>query len=202
MKKCFFLSIAENNQTTVAYTRDEPPISYELISKLEGKAKLPFPLILKKVHSTKKGLVIENDLSQVKYLWLDYQPNCLAWPIFSERMKIVIDQNITGSENIDWIEVEIFTDEESRSYYILRFNKELDVLDLDRTTFVPNTNLVLKGVFAAKKIEKFSIFYLPKPNDLWKITSGIYINQKLKDALEQKQLIGLSFEEISDNRVV
>lgn len=201
MEKYFLLCAEERSDVAIAYTIGEPPISYELISSLEGKSKLPFNLILKKVHQRKNGPIVTNELSEVKFLWRDYQPNCLAWPMFSEKMKKIIEKNLMGYENIDWIEAEIEAYSEQKKYYILRFNSKLDLLDLKKTSFIPGTELILKGYFTFEKIKKINVFYLPKPNDYWKITSGIYISQKLKEALEEEKLEGLIFEDISSDRI-
>ena len=83
----YFLGSDEKSSIAVAYTLGTPPISYELISILEGKNKLPFDLVLKKVIPSKNGLKTSLDLSGLKHLWQDYQPNCLAWSIMSEKMK-------------------------------------------------------------------------------------------------------------------
>ena len=59
---------------------------HELIQMLNGINKLPFELSLVKLDVGKNGLIESNDLSDLKEIWLDYQPNSLAWPLMSERL--------------------------------------------------------------------------------------------------------------------
>lgn len=125
----YFLAEKIIPSTAFAYASGETPLSHELISNVKGMHELPFELELKKVVSTKIGLRVNNDLSDVKYLWIDYQPNNLAWPLMSEKLKAVIERNLTGKESIDWITTNVNGKGEGRKYFIPFFNKKLDVLD-------------------------------------------------------------------------
>lgn len=200
MKKYFLLGFEDSSISAIAYTEGPPPISYELLPELQGKDKLPFDFVLRKAISLKNGLNIEENLIGIKNLWPDYLPNCLAWPLMSEPMKTLIEEALTEEDDISWIKAIIKNNSEQKTYYILKFNKKLDVLDINKTAFVPNTELIIKGYFSLQKIEQLSLFHLP--NNLWEITSGIYINQKLKEALRKRGLTGLSFDAISEDRIV
>ena len=92
MNKYYFLAEKIKQNTAFAYTEFETPASPELdiIPILRLSPELPFMLVLKKVTIGKSGLEISSDLSNLKYLWLDYQPNNLAWPLMSEKMKNII----------------------------------------------------------------------------------------------------------------
>src|SRR5690606_17983105 len=135
-----------------------------------------------------------NDLSDLKEIWLDYQPNSLAWPLMSERLKSVIEANLTRNEQIDWIECKVKNGNEERLYFILRFNKMLDVLDMQKTMFVQGTDHIIRPVFASSKISSYSIFSKPSSHDLWKITSGLYVSDALKKAIQKAKLTGIDFE--------
>lgn len=78
-------------------------MSHELIPDVIGRTELHFELFLKKVTTGKGGLQVSDDLSEIKNLWLDYQPNNLAWPLMSEKMKSVVSSHLTGKEGIVWI---------------------------------------------------------------------------------------------------
>lgn len=197
----YFLGSDEKSSIAVAYTLGTPPISYELISILEGKNKLPFDLVLKKVIPSKNGLKTSLDLSGLKHLWQDYQPNCLAWSIMSEKMKSIIEKNLLGEEHIDWIEVNIIGLEEKKKYFVLRFNKKLDVLDLEKTTFISGTDHIVKPCFSSKKIKRLALFNIPESKDFWKIPSGIYVNQVLKEDFEANNLTGMEFDQIAEARI-
>lgn len=191
----YFLAEKVKPNTAFAYTLGETPLSHELISNLKGIYKLPFELELKKVSSSKIGLEVSNDLSNVKYLWVDYQPNNLAWPLMSEKLKTVIEKKLTGKENISWITTNIKADGEERKYFIPFFNKRLDVLDMQRTMFVSGTDHIIKPFFSLEKIINYSLFH--KPNNFWEITSALYVSEVLKKDIEKEKLTGLSFETIS-----
>lgn len=172
----------------------ENQVAHELISELNGKNNLPFEFQLKRVKETKDDIIIDENLSPLNAVWLDYQPNSLAWPLMSERLKSIIEAYLTGNEQIDWIECKVKNRSEERTYYILRFNKMLDVLDVQKTMFVQGTDHIIRPVFASSKICSYSIFPNPSSHDLWKITSGLYVSNVLKKAIQKAKLTGMDFE--------
>jgi hypothetical protein len=198
MEKYYFLSWkGGNGPLASAFAPDGTKLAQDLIPELEGINVLPFDLSLVNLSVGKNGLIQSDDLTGIKEIWVDYQPNSLAWPIMSERLKSVIESNLTGNENIDWITCKIKSDKEERQYYIPRFNKMLDVLDMQKTLFVKDMDFVIRPVFAVSKISTYSIFHKPATHDLWKITSGLYVNEKIKKAIQKEKLTGLIFEKVS-----
>ncbi|WP_281228732.1 imm11 family protein [Flavobacterium aquiphilum] len=195
MKEYFFLADKVKRGTAFAYTEDETPLSHELVPELKTKLELPFDLILKKVVFGKAKLQVSNDLSDLKYLWLDYQPNNLAWPLMSEKMKNVVCDNMTGEEAIVWMKVNVKSEKEKRVYFIPRFEKKMDVLDEQKTIFAQGTKHIVKPVFSYEKIMNYNIFH--KPQLFWEITSGIYVSEVIKKAIQKEKLTGVDFEEIS-----
>lgn len=198
MEKYYSLSWKEGKDPLAsALAPNGSKADHELIQILNGKNELPFKLNLVKLDVGKNGLIESNDLSDLKEIWLDYQPNSLAWPIMSERLKSVIEANLTGNEQIDWIECKIKNGSEERTYFMLRFNKMLDVLDMQKTMFIQGTDHVIRPVFASSKISAYSIFSAPSSYELWKITSGLYVNETLKKSIRKNKLTGLDFEKTS-----
>ena len=195
MDKYFLLSWKNGKEPLAsAYAPKGAKLAQDLISELNGINRLPFELSLVKLDVGKNGLIENNDLSDLKEIWLDYQPNNLAWPLMSERLKLVIEANLTGNEQIDWIECKVKNGNEERAYFILRFNKMLDVLDMQKTMFVQGTDHIIRPVFASSKISAYSIFSKPSSHDLWKITSGLYVSDALKKAIQKVKLTGVDFE--------
>lgn len=195
----YFLLSWENHREPIA-SAISPKGSlsdHELINALEGLNKLPFDLNLIKIESTHQGILRNNSLTGISQLWLDYLPNNLALPLMSKRMKLVVDNNTSGNEQIDWITCNVYNGEDVKQYYILRFNQLLDVLDTERTLFVQGTKHIIRPVFSKLKIKKFSIFHKPAEYGLWKITSGLYVGESLKSALLKENLSGLMFEKTS-----
>ena len=137
MEKYYSLNWKDGNSSCAsACAPKNVKLAHLLISDLDGINKLPFELNLVKLSIGKNGLIESNDLTSLKEIWLDYQPNSLAFPLMSEKLKSVIETNLIGSERIDWISCKIKNGDEEKLYYILRFNKMLDVLDVQKTMFV------------------------------------------------------------------
>lgn len=198
MEKYYSLSWKEGEDPLAsAFAQKGSKSGNELIQILNGKNELPFELSLVKLDVEENGLIESNDLSDLKEIWLDYQPNSLAWPLISERLKSIIEANLTGNEQIDWIECKVKNGSEERTYFILRFNKMLDVLDMQKTMFVQGTDHIIKPVFASSKISAYSIFSEPSSYELWKITSGLYVSETLKKAIQKQKLTGMDFEKTS-----
>ena len=195
MEKYFLLSWKNGKEPLVsAYAPKGSKLAQDLISELNGINKLPFKLNLVKLDIGKNGIIEKHDLSDLKETWLDYQPNSLAWPLMSESLKSLIESNLLGNEQIDWIECIVKKGNEERPYFILRFNKMLDVLDIQKTIFVQGTDHIIRPVFASLKVSAYSIFSKPSSHDLWKITSGIYVSDVLKKAIQKAKLTGMDFE--------
>lgn len=188
-------------QGASAFAPDDVAPHYILIEELRDTNELPFEFKLVKLTVTKTGLSKSDDLVGIKNIWLDYQLNSLALPMFSERMREIIDQNLTGNEGIDWILAKVKGNDEERNYYILRFNKVLDVLDYHKTSFIEDTDYVIIPTFELAKIQNYSIFHIPSSDNLCSITRSIYINEKLKNQLQKGKLTGLNFEKISSHRI-
>jgi len=179
MNKYFFLTWAEeNDESGVAWAPEGTPLDHELISELEGKDELPFGLELR------EGILV------------DYLGNSLAWPLMSEKMRMVIERNLTGEEGISWIKANVKARGDIFDYYVLRFRKKLDVLDMNKTTFVTGTDHVIKPCFSLAKIRIYSLFNVPQSHNLWKITIAIYINDKLRKDMIREGLSGIAFSEV------
>ena len=82
----YWLSINNDKVSTVAYAPEGTPVSHNLIEMMENREDVPFSLELREVFIASKLIV--GEVSDVFY---DYQPNSLAWPIMSERMKSIFD---------------------------------------------------------------------------------------------------------------
>jgi hypothetical protein len=86
---------------------------------------------------------------------------------------------------------------ETKKYYVLRFNKTLDVLNLEKTLFVKGTDHIIKPVFSLLKINLLNIFCKPSSYNLWKISSGLYVSEKLKKDIQINDVTGVVFEKTS-----
>lgn len=192
-----YFSLAEDikPRTASAYTEDATVLSHELIPDLIGKAVLPFDLYLRSVKFHRNGPIESNDLTKIKHLWVDYQPNNLAWPLMSHKMKELVEFFLTGGEGIIWMKVLVRTPDETREYFIPQFTRKLDVLDKDKTTYVDETDLIVRPVYSLDKINRYSLFH--RPGDYWQITLGLYVNRDLMTAIRTEKLTGVAFDGIS-----
>lgn len=198
MKVDNYYLLANKNYSKVAsaFAPDNTKLAHELIPELINTNKLPFELNLVKLSIGKNGLIESNDLSGLDNIWLDLQPNTLAMPLMSEKLMKLIKDNLTGKEYLEWIFVTINKGDEKRNYYIPTFKKKLDVLDEKRTMYVKGTDHIIRPHFSLKKIKNISIFHKPDSGNLWKIPSGLYINERLQKEIVKQKLIGIEFEKI------
>ncbi|MCP9751329.1 hypothetical protein EGI32_10135 [Ferruginibacter sp. HRS2-29] len=181
---------------TSAFAPEGAKPAHELIGELTDKNELPFEFNLYLLKEVKGALVQTKDLKDVKKIWLDYQPNSLAWPLLSEKLMTIIENNLTGNENLEWISADINANNEKKKYYIPKFKKKMDVFDLKKTMFVEDTEIAIVPWFSFGKIKNYSIFHLPSSNNLWQITPAIYISETIKKKIQQEKLSGLDFEKV------
>ncbi|MCD9017905.1 imm11 family protein [Parachryseolinea silvisoli] len=129
-------------------------------------------------------------------LWRDYLLNGLRWPLMSPKMRNVIEHNLTGSEKIDWIAANVYGGDEKRTYYVLRFKEENDVLDRVKTMFVEGSDIMILSHYSIAKVKGLALFGVP--GMFWEITASIYVNENMKNALHAAKLTGVKFEKIAN----
>jgi hypothetical protein len=167
-----------------------------LVSILANSGALPFDLTLVRVTPHLSGINVSPGLSGLPDIWLDHMPNNLAWPIFSAKLKEIVDNHLNHDEDVYWISANVSGCGESREYYVPRLGTMHDVLDNDKTSYVTGTGHVIRPWFAATKLNNLSIFPLPQEYDLWKITSSLYFRESLKRAMEMEGVTGVAFEQV------
>lgn len=197
MVKYFLLSAKDSKELPSAFAPDGTKLAHELISELNDVDELPFEFDLIKLSVCKNSLLRSKDLSGLNEIWLDYQPNSLAWPLMSEKLKAIVLRNLTGNEGLNWIRAKINGNGNQRNYYIPRFEKILDVLDFQKTMYVKDTDHIVKAFFSSTKVSAYSIFSQPAAHNLWKITSGLYISDAIKTTIQKEKLSGMDFERIA-----
>jgi hypothetical protein len=115
----------------------------------------------------------------------------------SERMKSIVDGCLTGNEGIKWIKVLVNGLNEQRTYFIPSFERRLDVLNEEKTTFinVMDVQQIIQPVFSANKIIDYSVFQNPQPF-WWQMPSGVYVSEIVKTAIIKAGLTGIKFEKV------
>lgn len=194
MANYYLISAKNSTNLASAFTPEADLSTAEVISKLGNDLELNSEFKLIKLTADKNGLKKSTDLSGLKEIWLDYQPNNLAWPFFSERLKESVQRLLTDKEGISWIKIKINGNEEERKYYIPFFTKKLDVLDEEKTTYVKGTSYIIKPHFSLIKVTNYTIFHTPFGQNQWQITPEIYITEQLKFEIQKNGLTGVVFE--------
>jgi hypothetical protein len=179
-----------------AFAPKDSKFTLDLIPELDNTDVLPFELDLVILSIGRKGLIKSNNFKDVENLWLDLMPNSMAFPLMSNRLKEIIDRNLTGNEHINWIHAKIHGNGEEQIYYIPRFEKMLDVLDVKNTIYVEGTDHIIKPCFSITKISNYSIFHEPSSKQLSKITLFLYVNENIKREIIRNNLIGVGLEKI------
>lgn len=179
----------------IACAPDNVGLAHELIGALRESDVMPFDFTLKALMVKSDGIHYSNDFSRVETIWLDYQPNSLAWPLFSEKLKKIIEKMLTGKEGLKWISCNICCGKETRTYYIPHFIEELDVLNKDKC-FYSNNGGLIKPAYFSLKIQDYSIFPKPSMNNLWQITAAICISDKVKKEIVKSKISCINYESI------
>ncbi len=192
MNRCCLLSAKNSGIGTCAYFDQNIKMSdSEICDFYLNNKKMPSSFVLKRQEITKKGMVINDDISDVTNIWEDYQYNQYAWNVFSEAVKKCLDEIRTKDDSYEWIPVEIIGNNEKRIYYVPFFNILPDVLDEVNTTYTKNGS-ILRPCFASEKINKYSIFSIGRSN--WKIPSGLYVTDIVKKTMKKRKFSNIIFE--------
>jgi len=185
----YFFSGKNAPKGASAFAPEGTKQDWELIPELENLNEMPFEFELVKLTVGRNGLVKSKDLSNLEEIWLDYQPNNLAWPMCSEKLRTIFAEHLTGNEGIDWLTAKVNGNGEQRIYYIPRFEKNLDVFDMEKC--LCDKYGIIVPCFSLEKVRSYNIFRRP---DRDKITSGFYISEALKKAIQKAKCSGVSFE--------
>lgn len=185
----YWISINNDKVSTVAYAPEGTPVPHNMIEVMENREDVPFSLELREVFIASKLIV--GEISDVFY---DYQPNSLAWPIMSERMKSIIASHLTGFECVEWKSIIINGKGISKKYYIPMFTRKLDTLNISESVYVPVSGIVLKPRFDKEKTKNLSVIH--SPNLFWQISTQIYVNEEIK-----RDLINSGIKELCFSRV-
>ena len=193
----FYFSPRNSRSVAIACT-PEPIIAYTLIDSIAGFSHFPTDLKLKNLRFGAKGITESDDLTGLRYIWTDYQPNSLAWPLMSAKMRSIIDSHASGQEQHEWLTVNVYQGATNyREYYLLRFREQVDVLNFDKSYFLrfPDKPAHLcQPVFAQEKIANLCV--LAAPSNDWQITSRIYVSKAVRMSAKREGLVGLNFEDI------
>lgn len=185
----YWLSGHDSAAHSVAYSPKGSPLSHYLapIIEKEKLSELPFPLSINSISIDNTGLKKGPLCDEV----IDFQPNNLAWPLMSSRLKETIESSLTGQEPLRWISARLVGKTVEYIYYLPFFTAKMDVLDINRSVFVGPWHTLLKPYYDSKKASLFSIFN--GDTMFWQISSRIYVNEVIKKEIETMGLTGICF---------
>lgn len=182
---------------------------YEQIASLDGKSEMPFDFKVVRMKETPIKLIVDDNVDLLKTVWWDFMPNTLSGTMMSERLKNVIEEYLTGEEHVDWISCNVRCKDESRVYYMMRFNKKLDVLDMEKTLFFEDEEdiddeteeekeekekTIYIPVYSLAKIKKLSVFHKPSSYNFWRLPLVFYVNEDIRKRIKKEKLTGMAFE--------
>lgn len=187
----YHLSIKEEKVLTLALPPEYSPVSHKLSSEIKDFKRAPFSLELHDVYVATR-LIVGDELSN---LFHDCQPNRMAWPLFSNRIKIIIASFLTGKEKLEWKEILVIGKSETRVYYIPFFTEKLDTLKEDRCVYFPGTtDLIVKHCFDKENVKNYSVFHDHRLD--WQVPLGFYVSEEIKKALKESGIKDLEFEKV------
>ena len=184
-----------NKRCAIACATSDNIPRHDLIHKILEKGEISFHFVLKKYETIRRTKWnYSDDLSELDHIYLDFLQNDLMYPLMSERLKEVIISCLSGNEGISFLPVMVYTNNEQRQYFVLKFDHKLDVLHEEKTKYVKNTDLIFMPIFSFLKIAKYSIFHTP--SDESEIPRILYINGRMKKKIQEEKLSGVNFERI------
>lgn len=103
--------------------------------------------------------------------------------IVSEAFKEVILEVVGENPDLEFLPIQVISKEYgNQTYYIMHFKKIFDVIDPLRTTFVPNTDSIIKLCVDYEKVHGLKIFNSrPYIND-------VIVSDELRRAIKRKRL--------------
>ncbi len=125
---------------------------------------------------------------------LDFEANDSGISLMSEKLQQIISSELLGTEKLHWIKARLNGLTKSYTYYIPLFTEDLDVLNTEHTTYVPNTDHIINPAYKKEEIEKYAVFY--KPGYSWQLFLSFNVNEAIKKKIEKTGITGVCFERI------
>ena len=126
----------------------------------------------------------------------DYIADDLGVPLFSEQVRNIIDELMTGEEGIEWYEVPVVQSRNQYHYFAPKFTRTLDVLNEDSSLYGVNKSILIKAVLSTEKVKKYSIVPIVGSSEAFFFPTRIAISDTVKRALKKARVSGISFSPI------
>ena len=125
-----------------------------------------------------------------------YIADDLGVPLFSEQVRNIIDELMTGEEGIEWYEVPVVQSRNQYHYFAPKFTRTLDVLNEDSSLYGVNKSILIKAVLSTEKVKKYSIVPIVGSSEAFFFPTRIAISDTVKRALKKARVSGISFSPI------
>ena len=126
----------------------------------------------------------------------DYIADDLGVPLFSEQVRNIIDELMTGEEGIEWYEVPVVQSRNQYRYFAPKFTRTLDILNEDSSLYGVNKSILIKAVLSTEKIKEYSIVPIVGSSEAFFFPTRIAISDTVKRALKKARVSGISFSPI------
>ena len=126
----------------------------------------------------------------------DYIADDLGVPLFSEQVRNIIDELMTGEEGIEWYEVPVVQSRNQYRYFAPKFTRTLDILNEDSSLYGVNKSILIKAVLSTEKVKKYSIVPIVGSSEAFFFPTRIAISDTVKRALKKARVSGISFSPI------
>ena len=126
----------------------------------------------------------------------DYIADDLGVPLFSEQVRNIIDELMTGEEGVEWYEVPVVQSRNQYRYFAPKFTRALEVLNEDSSLYGVNKSILIKAVLSTEKVKKYSIVPIVGSSEAFFFPTRIAISDTVKRALKKARVSGISFSPI------
>ena len=127
----------------------------------------------------------------------DYIADDLGVPLFSEQVRNIINELMTGEEGIEWYEVPVVQSRNQYRYFAPKFTRVLDILNEDSSLYGVNKSILIKAVLSTEKIKKYSIVPIVGSSETFFFPTRIAISDRVKKLLKKARVSGISFSPIN-----
>lgn len=149
MIKCYSLSAKEMSSGYAKLPDDvEFPLDRKIIDKISVTGEMPYEFTLKRVSFSKGDCLLTDDVEKEKYIWTDCQMGDFL--LFSQKLKDIISNHLTGNERFKWVSCKVHYREEVRIYYTPVFTEKVDVWNI---LYFPNGRIRKISMF----LNRFSL---------------------------------------------
>ena len=170
----------ETSSTPIAISPDREKTLIDWMEAIESNRRFPFQYRLSPQMSLD-----------------DYIADDLGVPLFSEQVRNIINELMTGEEGIEWYEVPVVQSRNQYHYFAPKFTKTLDILNEDSSLYGVNKSILIKAVLSTEKIKKYSIVPIVGSSETFFFPTRIAISDRVKKALKKARVSGISFSPIN-----